>query len=466
MARLTDPLLTLPDTSGVLYLRLYQRMRALILDGSWATGMRVPSSRRLASDLGISRNTASLALEQLLADGWIKSRSRSGMFVSADVIAGGRSDTAPTAPAQSSKPPVPFEMSPGSMDVFPIERWARLQSRVWSGSAPYLLYEHDRAGDSGLRKAIADVVAPARGMRIDPDEIVIVTGTQGALDLVALALKGGTAVVEDPGYIPGQAVLSARGMKLAHLTVDGEGMDVPKGRESVSAPSLVMVSPSLHFPTCVSMSSYRRAALLDWADETGAWIFEDDYDAQSRFDETRAPIPLREERKDRVVTSVTFNRLLYRSLRLGFMIVPSALRERVLAFRGAVDEYVNLPNQLVLRQFIEEGGFTAHVRRSRDAQAERREALVELLRPYLGSVFEPKLNGAGLHLVLRPMSVSAEAIATAFRSFGMECTTLAQLSRLSEPREGVLLGFAAFSPDLISAFKFSLDRAITSVVGA
>ena len=462
MARLTDPLLTLPDTSGVLYLRLYQRMRALILDGIWAPGMRVPSSRRLAADLGISRNTASLALEQLLADGWIKSRSRSGMFVSSDVRPSGRSDPA-AGPDKSSKPPVPFEMAPGSMDLFPIERWAKLQSKVWSRSAPHLLYEPDRAGDFGLRKAIAEVVAPARGMRVHPDEIVIVTGTPGALHLVAIALSGGTAVVEDPGYVPGQAVLAARGMKLVHARVDAEGLDVAAGREQVHDPSLILVSPALHFPTCVTMSSRRRADLLDWADQAGAWIFEDDYDAQARFDGTRGPSPLREERKGRVVTNVTLNRLLYRSLRLGFMIVPEALRERMLAYREAIDDFVNLPNQLVLRQFIDEGGLTAHIRKCREAQAERREALVELVTPYLGSVFEPELNTAGLHLILRPRRGSSAPIAAALRSFGMESTTLAELSRLPEPTQGVLLGFAAFSPDVIRAMKPSFDRALSSV---
>ena len=255
-------------------------------------------------------------------------------------------------------------------------------------------------------------------------------------------------------------------MKPTHIRVDSEGMDVARARELVPEPSLIMASPALQFPTCVSMSPERRLALLGWADETNAWIFEDDYDAQSRFDGSRSPIPLREERRDRVVTSVTFNRLLYRSLRLGFMIVPDTLRERVLAFRGAVDEYVNLPNQLVLRQFIEEGGFTAHFRRSREAQAERREALLELLKPYLGSVFEPEVNAAGLHLVLRPVGVSARALASAIRSFGMECTTLADLSCLPDPSEGVLLGFAAFSPDVINAMKFSLDRAISSALKA
>ena len=462
MARKTDPLLTLPDSEGLLYVRIYQKMRALILDGSWPRGMRMPSSRQLALDLGVSRNTVNLAFDQLIADGWVETRSRSGAFVSASVHAVLTPQPA-TGTHRPGRPPIPFELSAGAIDSFPFKQWARLQTKVWARSVPHLLYEHDRAGDLGLRRAIASVVGPAMGLQLDADALIIVTGTQGTLDLAASALGAGTAVVEDPGYVPAHALLKARGMAVAPMAVDDEGLDVAAARANVAEPALILTTPRLQFPTCVTMSAARRQALMDWADDSGAWIVEDDYDSAARFDGSAVPAPLRDMAPHRVISNVTLNRLLFRSLRLGFLIAPQVYRDRMLAARSATDEYVNLPNQLVLREFIEDGSFTAHVRSCRSLHAERREALIDALSPYLGSIFERELNHAGLHLVLRPIGHSEAAIADALREQGIACTTLGDVSARPDARQGVLLGFAAFAPDVIQAMKPALDAALSSL---
>lgn len=460
MRRDRDPLLTLPDRTGVLYFRLYQKMRTLILDGSWSPGMRIPSSRRLAADLRISRNTAMLALDQLIADGWIESRQRSGMFVSRNPLAGDRRDPARRPDAPASRPPVPFELSPGAIDAFPVERWATLQSKLWSSRARNLLYDNDRAGDFGLRTAIADFVAPSRGMRIAPEQIVIVTGLQEALDLTASVLSGREAVVEDPAHQPSHAVLAARGMRVLRAPVDADGLDVSAARKIARDPALIVVGSALQFPTCVTLSEERRRQVRDWVANSDTWVFDDDYDSHDRFDGLPAPVPLREQIPGKVITNVSLNRLLYRSLRLGFMVVPDQLVDRMLAHRQATDDFINLPNQAVLRRFIETGAFAAHLRRCRDLHEQRREALIDVLQPYLGTVFEADLNIAGLHLILRPTAASAADIEAAFRSAGIFCFTLAQLSRLPNPPEGVLLGFAAYSPDVIRGSRPAIDRAL------
>ena len=465
MPRKSDPLLTLPDKSGVLYIRLYQRLRALILQGHWSAGTRLPSSRELAQDLGISRNTATLAIEQLLADGLVEARSRAGVFVAGPSSGRSAKATRQEGPATPiGKPPIPFELTPGAMDSFPFERWSKLQSKVWSRSAPHILYDADRAGDPGLREVIASVVAPVRGMSIDPSQVIVVNGTQSGLDLIAAALGGGTAVVEDPGYLAGQIALAVRGMTIVHAPVDDQGLNVAAARLATPNPALIVTTPCVQFPTCVPLGPERRRELLDWADQSGAWIFEDDYDADARFDGAAPPAPLREERSGRVVTSLTFNRLLFRSLRLGFIVVPDELRTRVLAIRDATDEFINLPSQIVLRRFIEEGGFTAHVRRCRALHAERREALLEVLRPYCGRLFHQQFNSAGLHLVARPIGVPAGAVAGAFRDNGIACATFADLSNLPDPPDGVLIGFAAFSPDVIKAMRPMIERALDDLV--
>src|SRR3982751_1577541 len=202
MGRQHDPLLSMPDKSGVLYVRLYQRMRALILEGSCPPGMRLPSSRTLAADLGIARNTASLAIDQLLADGWVETRSRSGTYVSASLPQRTKIVQRTRESPHAGALPIPFELRPGPVDCFPFERWARIQSQVWSRSVPDLLYDPEPAGDRGLRQAIADLVLPGRGLSGTSDDVVIVNSAQSAFDLIAATVPAGSAVVvEDPGYI-------------------------------------------------------------------------------------------------------------------------------------------------------------------------------------------------------------------------------------------------------------------------
>ena len=460
MGRRRDPLLSLPDKSGVLYVRLYQRMRALILEGSWPPGMRLPSSRTLAADLGIARNTASLAIDQLLADGWVETRSRSGTYVSASLPQGAkppaRSDESPRAGAL----PIPFEMRPGAVDCFPFERWARIQSRVWARSVPDLLYDAEPAGDRGLRRAIADLVLPARGLSGNADDVVIVTSAQSAFDLIAATVPAGSeVVVEDPGYVFADGAFIRRGLKVIPAPVDADGLNIQAARAASPSPALILVTAATQFPTGVPMSSERRGQLLQWAAQTGAWIIEEEYDAEARFDGAPPPPPIRAEDPNRVITVTSFNRLLFRSLRLGFMLLPEQLRGPLLQARTAVDGYVGLPHQLVLREFIEEGAYSAHIRRSRELAHERREALVSVLDPFLGSLFDRELNPCGLHLVLRPREMELAHLVSALRDKGIDCETLAYLTRSPNPMAALLLGFAAFSPDVIESMRPTLESA-------
>lgn len=461
MRRKTDPLLALPDKSGVLYIRLYQRMRALILQGHWPAGSRLPSSRTLAADLGISRNTAILALDQLLADGWVETRSRAGVFVSAELPRARPANANANSRSQPriGKPPVPFDMAHGAIDAFPIDHWARLQARVWSRAVPNLLYDSEMMGDFGLRRAIADLVAPVRGMTVAAEDVMIVTSTHAALDLIAAILPPASSiVVEDPGYVFADAAFTRRGHRIVPAPVDDHGLDVAAARAAEPRPALILTTNSAQFPTGRPMSPDRRAALLNWANESGAWVVDDDFDAPFRFDGNQANLPLRSE-DDRIIAVASFSRLLFNSLRLGFMIVPKALREPLLQARQAVDQTVNLPNQLVLRAFIEEGGFAAHLRVCRDLYQARRDALLGLLEPHRGTMISPEVNPCGLHLVIRPTKISAEVLAARLRDAGIACVTIDNFSRYPAASDGVMLGFGAFSPDVIEAMHSAIDRA-------
>ena len=463
MPRRTDPLLTLPDKSGVLYVRLYQRMRALILEGGWPSGMRLPSSRTLAADLGVSRNTVVLAVDQLLADGWIETRTRSGTFVSDSVRSPAVLAADGRRTGHSSKPPVPFEMSAGAVDVFPFEKWAKLQSKVWARFAPDLLYEGDAAGDPGLRQAIASIVAPAIGLSIAGDDVLIVSGTQSAFDLVALTLPAGASVVvDDPGYIHADNAFRRRGLTVVPAPAGDGGLDVAAARRATPAPALIVTTAATQFPLGTSMKADRRAALLDWAETAGAWVIDDLFDSEAAFDSAPPPVPLACDSR-RVLTVASFSRILFRSLRLGFMTAPAELRQQLVAGRIATDSFVPLPDQLVLREFIEHGLFSAHQRRCREIYRERRQALVDLLAPYRGTLFERDLNQRGLYLLLRTRRVPAQQIAAAMRNSGIACMTVAELSRADSDRDGILLGFAAFSPDVIRAMQPALDRAFAPI---
>ena len=295
MGRRHDPLLTLPDKDGVLYVRLYQRMRALILEGSWPPGMRLPSSRTLAADLGIARNTASLAIDQLLADGWVETRSRSGTYVSAMLPHSAKAAERRPSPGRPALP-IPFELRPGAVDCFPFERWARIQSRLWARAVPDLLYDAEPAGDLGLRQAIADLVLPSRGLSASADDLVIVTSAQSAFDHLAATLPpGSSVVVENPGYVLADAAFSGRQLRVVPAPVDENGLDVDAARALEPSPALILVTAATQFPTGVALSAERRAKLLDWANEAGAWIVEEEYDAEARFDGAAPALPLRIE---------------------------------------------------------------------------------------------------------------------------------------------------------------------------
>jgi GntR family transcriptional regulator/MocR family aminotransferase len=451
----------MPDKTGVLYLRLYQRMRALILEGSWPPGMRLPSSRTLAADLGIARNTASLAIDQLLADGWVEARSRSGTYVSASLPQRTKTVQRTRESPHAGALPIPFELRPGPVDCFPFERWARIQSQVWSRSVPDLLYDPEPAGDRGLRQAIADLVLPGRGLSATSDDVVIVNSAQSAFDLIAATVPAGSAVVvEDPGYTFADGAFARRGLTVVPTPVDENGLDVAAAKALAPSPALILVTPATQFPTGVPMSAERRAQLLDWAQATDAWIIEEEYDVEARFDGASPQPPLRAHDPERVITVTSFNRLLFRSLRLGFLIAPESLLEPLLKARTAVDGYIGLPQQLVLREFIEQGAYSAHIRRSRDLFRERRAALVAALEPFLGGLFEPKLNPCGLHLVLRPREADIALVVGLLRDKGIECDTMGGFTRGRHEGDALLLGFAAFSPDVIQSMRPALEYAL------
>jgi len=396
-----------PDPQGGLYQSLYKRLRGFILDGAWPPGTRLPSSRVLAADLNVSRNTAILAVEQLIADGWAESRSRSGVYVAGPALPVRAPE--PARPATAELPP--FALQRPATDLFPAATWKQLQTRAWAEIEPDRLLGADPGGDSGLREAIARLVCAPRGLRCHPDQILIVPSATFAVDLVAATLlrPGECAAVEEPTRPGVRRLLQGRGADLHPLPVDAEGLDPSSLTEA--APSVIWTTPAAHFPTGATLSPARRAALIDWARTKRGWIVEDDRDADAWFDDRSPPSPIAAAAGDRTILIGSFNRLLFPGLCVAFLVAPAELVERLRAVQAGIGGRASLAAQLALRDFIGEGHLARHLRRRRAGYTERRAALADALQ-------QPALNAAGLHVVLDVPQAHAAAERLAAAALG------------------------------------------------
>ena len=440
-------------------LQLYRRLVSLIVSGHWPEGTRLPSSRKLAMDIGVSRTTASLALDRLVSEGWALARPRSGLFVARSIERPAPRDGDDRRSSGSS--PVPFELSQGAVDCFPYARWSKLQSRVWAAHIPDALYEPNAAGDHGLRSSLVRHLMVTRGIHCSAEDIFLVPSTRAALALTGkiLADRVSTCAFEDPGYARGVEALAERGLKTAAVPVDRGGL-VVDALTAIPGPVLAYATPAAQFPSGTDLARERRVELAEWALTGGHWLFEDDYDWDARFDGARPEPPLRAgPAAQRTFYCQSFSRTLFSSFRLAALVVPESLRERAIVAQDGIEGASNLPNQLVLREFIDSGAYAAHLRNLRDVYRDRREALLGIVRPFLGTRFEAEINPAGLRLVLRCSALHALRFASRLREQGVLCSTLSDLSVNGVTDDGIVFGFAAFPVDEIRDRAAQVARA-------
>ena len=480
-----------------LYRQLYDGLRDAILDGRLAPGARLPSTRALAADLGLARTTVTLAFDQLRVEGYVVG-SRGGGTRVRETVPDRLLDVAPAlAPRRRAAPPppvaaghvarpavrisargallveagrgigrgagttaVPFRLGVPALDAFPARTWARLTARRWR-SGDVWLGEADPGGDPALRAAIASYVATSRGARCTAEQVVVVSGTQSALDLAARVLLdvGDAAWIEDPGYSGAHAALAAAGARIVPVPVDDEGIDVTEGERRAPLARIAYVTPSHQFPLGAVLSAPRRLALLAWARRAGAWIFEDDYDSEFRY--AGRPLPcLQGLEADcstgdaRVLYVGTFNKTLVPGLRLGYLVVPDALVDAVRAARAAVDRHPPTLAQGVLADFLGEGHYARQLRRVRALYAERQAALVDAASRELRGLLTIAPDCAGLHLVgwlppgVRDVDASRAALA-----HGVEATRLSRYAltpRAPEARDALILSYAGFDARAIA----------------
>jgi len=442
-------------------------LRAEILAGRVRPGARLPATRDLAKQYGLSRGTIVSAFEQLKAEGYLEGTVGSGTYVR-DVLpdellrasraTGTRSSSARlprrrlSALADRVKPfpevaggfTRPFRANQPALELFPTELWARLAAhRVRRATARHLLGSR-AIGYRPLRIAVTDYLTTSRGVQCTPEQVVIVSGVQEALDLVARLFvdPGDRVCIEDPGYAGAALVFEARGARISAVPVDAEGMEVPGAR--LGDARLAYLTPGHQFPLGTSMSMSRRRALLAWARSTGAVLFEDDYDSEFRY--AGRPLPALQglDRHGVVIFAGTFSKVLFPSLRLGYLVVPPDLVDRVAAVKSITNRHAPTLDQGVLADFISEGHFARHIRRMREVYAERRAALLESARERLAGLVEVADRDCGLQTVgWLCCGLEAGAAADAAARRDLETIPISRYCYQPPSRDGLLIGFAA-----------------------
>jgi len=448
-----DPSGLLLEPGQGLARQLYRGLRERILAGELAAGVRLPASRELARLLGVSRNTVTAAYDQLLAEGFLDSLQGDGTYVAGVTQALARADaTAPVAPlAPASVPPgAPraFRVGLPAVDLFPFATWARLQQRFWRQPDAALLGYREPGGELRLRRLLSAYLRQARGLVCTPEQILITSGAQQAIELCArlLLAPGALAAMEDPGYRAAGLALQSGGARLRGVAVDYAGLDVAQLAAQRDC-RLVYVTPSHQYPTGAVLSLPRRLALLDWARQVDGWIVEDDYDGEYRYQ--GAPLaPLAAlDRHGRVLYVGTFSKIAFPGLRLGYLVAPPALVPALLALQRAGIRHLDGATQTVMADFIEQGHFQRHIRRMRRAARNRRDALLAGW-PQVAGCATPVVPVAGLHLCLPVANLAREAELVA-RAAAVE-VELNPLSRYwlaegptpADARAGLVLGFA------------------------
>lgn len=462
------------NASKSLYRQVYDGYRRAILDGNLRAGQRVPSTRVLASELGISRIPVLGAYAQLLAEGYFESRVGSGTIISKSLPRRAAPSPPPNVPSTNVKsgPRVlskrcmalanrqdffarrglgPFVASQVAFEHFPLQVWNSLVTRHSRRTQAKSLDYGDPMGFKELREAIAAHLRAARGVRCEAEQIMIVSGSQQGLEISTRALldPGDHVWMEEPGYAFARSVFSFSGCGIVPVLVDGEGLNVAAGIKKCAGARAVLVTPSHQYPLGVTMSASRRLQLLDWAESRGSWIMEDDYDSEYRYESMPITSLQGLDRNSRVVYIGTFSKVLFPALRLGYIVIPSDLVERFLAVRFAVDIGPANFHQVVLADFIREGHFSRHIRRMRAIYAERRSVLMESIRSELGDIAEIQGAEAGMHLCAVFKGISDREVADRALAKGLWLVPLSRLYLGQAKCQGFIMGFGSTPADEI-----------------
>ena len=445
--------------------QIYDSCRSAILEARLRPGQRLPSSRLLASEIGVSRFPVLNAYAQLVAEGYLESRVGAGTVVSASLP----EHLSPSGPARAKSAAqagprriasrcklLPtttrfpwlsqfgaFRVGQVAFDKFPHQIWSNLIARRCRADHAQSFHYGDLMGAPALRRAVANYLRTARSVRCEAEQVLIVNGSQQALELVARVLlnPGDRVWVEEPSYLLARNVFTLNGCPLVPVPVDADGLNIAAGIRQFRKARAAFVTPSHQFPLGVTMSAARRLQLVEWAQSAGAWIIEDDYDSEYRYESLPIASLQGLDPNSRVIYIGTLSKVLFPALRMGYIVVPPDLVGAFLRVRRVMDLGAPTFFQNVMADFIDEGHFARHIRRTRIVYADLRHELVENLSRTFGSSLAPVGDEAGMHLaVMLPDGFRDEEIAERAARHGLSVWPLSRMY-VGKPRQGFILGF-------------------------
>jgi GntR family transcriptional regulator / MocR family aminotransferase len=432
-------------------LALYRSLRWLIESGQMKPGDKLPTTRDIAGRFGVSRGVAVAAYEMLVADGFAEARVGAGTYVAEAVPLLQAAPEAHAVVAQEAQAPLPGALGCSTADETTLRIFRMLMNRHLAKPSARHFHYNDPAGSVALRVEVATYLKAARGVICEPDQVIMTAGTQQGLDLAVRALlKPGDPVwIEDPCYVAARELFDGTGLSVTPVPVDGEGIDVAAGIIARPDAKAVYVTPSHQYPLGVTLSMARRLSLIDWARAAGAYIIEDDYDSEFRF--AGPPLSALQgiDGSGHVIYVGTFSKTLLPGFRIGYLVVPRSLRERILTIRRLTDRFPSTLAEDALTEFLRDGHFSAHIKRARKRVRAARDALVDALGCDRLEVTVPE---QGLHLVAELDEREDDvALAARARAVGFGVKALSPLYAGPTDRRGLVIGFSGFAPDVLAA---------------
>ena len=460
---------------------LYHTLRAAILDGTLSAGERLPSSRQAASDYQVSRGMVEEVFSQLMDEGFLDRKTGRGTFVASQIAALDLKTKISKKQPKNRRPsrrgmilaenaacrepahPIPFNAGIADTSLFPWDKWRLLQARATRDLGREGLGFADPRGLPELRAAIARHLAQFRGISRAPNEIVVFNSAQQALNALCLLLlePGQMVWIEDPCYLGARAAFGLASAVIVPIPVDEEGIRVDIGIRRAPRVRLVYTTPSHQYPTGVAMSLDRRVALLEWAQKSRCWIVEDDYDGEFSH-AGQAVTPLYSlDPESRVLYLGTLNKSMFVSLRLAYAVVPQQLVEPLANIRSQLDGFTSVSGQKTMSLFMDEGYFSAHLRRMRGVYAEKRSALMEGLAPLADYGWSWTKSPSGMHLLVRHRK--GDLVRRIAKQSSMDLALLTAYRTERGLDDGLFLRYAALNMSAVKSASAALLETVESL---